>query len=188
MIALECRYIEKVGHLMLQLLLILPVVMLSGCVSDTGQAVRETKNTSELYTALTNAAKTSRFDEVDSNDKLAEAAASVSQSLAELAQIQRSVHEVKQFKTDPNLVRIQAGKISIDWTGPVETLLGKIASTTKLHYRTIGTKPPLPIIVSVTANDVYVSDLVRDIAYKIQTQAAITLSKDKVLELRYFKS
>ena len=85
-------------------------------------------------------------------------------------------------------MRIQAGRVSIDWTGPVETLLGKIAQSTDIHYRTIGTKPPLPIIVSVTANDVLVSDLVRDVAYKIQTQAAISLSKDKVLELRYFRS
>jgi hypothetical protein len=40
----------------------------------------------------------------------------------------------------------------------------------------------------VSAKDVYVPDLIRDVAYKIQPQAAITLSKDKVLELRYFKS
>ena len=173
---------------MIRVLLILSTLVMSGCTSNTGSSTGETKNTSELYTALTKAAKSSRFDEVDSNDKLAEAAASVSQSLAELAQIQRSVHEVERFKSDPNLVRIKAGKISIDWTGPVETLLGKIASSSKLHYRTIGTKPPLPIIVSVTANDTYVSDLIRDVAYKVQAQAAITLTKDNVLELRYFKS
>lgn len=173
---------------MFRVLIALSVMFICGCSTDTGERSVETKNTSELYTALTKAAKVSRFDEVDSNDKLAEAAASVSQSLSELAQIQRSVHEVEQFKSDPNLVRIKAGKVSIDWTGPVETLLGKVSSTTKLHYRTIGTKPPLPIIVSVTARDVYVSDLIRDVAYKIQSQAAITLTKDNVLELRYFKS
>lgn len=174
---------------MLRVLVALFVLFISGCSSNgDGTSSHSTKNTSELYSALTNAAKNSRFDEVDSNDKLAEAAASVSQSLAELAQIQRSVHEVKQFKSDPNLVRIQAGKVSIDWTGPVESLLGKISHSAKLHYRTIGTKPPLPIIVSVSAQDVYVSDLIRDVAYKVQSQAAISLSKDNVLELRYYKS
>ena len=173
---------------MLRILIILSVFVISGCTSESRSTAPETRNTSALYTALTNAARSSRYDEIDSNDKLAEAAASVSQSLAELAQIQRSVHEVKAFKSDPNLVRIKAGKISIDWTGPVESLLGKVAQSTKLHYRTIGTKPPLPLIVSVTARDVYVSDLVRDVAYKIQSQAAITLSKDNVLEFCYFKS
>ena len=164
------------------------VMFLSGCVRNSESNVSQTRNSSELYTALTNAAKNSRYDETDSNDKLAEAAASVSQSLSELAQIQRSVHEVKQFKSDPNLVRIKAGKVSIDWTGPVDTLLGKIAQSTKLHYRTIGNKPPLPIIVSVNAHDVFVSDLIRDVAYKVQSQAAISLSKDNILELRYFRS
>ena len=163
-------------------------MFLSGCVRNSESNVSQTRNSSELYTALTNAAKNSRYDETDSNDKLAEAAASVSQSLSELAQIQRSVHEVKQFKSDPNLVRIKAGKVSIDWTGPVDTLLGKIAQSTKLHYRTIGNKPPLPIIVSVNAHDVFVSDLIRDVAYKVQSQAAISLSKDNILELRYFRS
>jgi hypothetical protein len=166
----------------------LSALIISGCSSHSDAPSLETKNTSELYKALTTTAKNSHFDEVDSNDKLAEAAASVSQSLAELAQIQRSVHEIKQFKSDPNLMRVKAGKVSIDWTGPVEALLGKIAHSTNLHYRTIGDKPPLPIIVSVTANDTYVSDLIRDVAYKIQAQAVITLSKDNVLELRYFKS
>ncbi|MAV28382.1 MAG: hypothetical protein CMF43_01080 [Legionellales bacterium] len=173
---------------MLQVLIILSLLLVSGCATEPNSTTAQTANTSELYTALTNTARASRYDETDSNNKLAQAAASVSESLAELAQIQRSVHEVKQFKSDPNLVRIQAGRVSIDWTGPVETLLGKIAQSTDIHYRTIGTKPPLPIIVSVTANDVLVSDLVRDVAYKIQTQAAISLSKDKVLELRYFRS
>tara|TARA_B100001093_G_C26223451_1_gene757116 strand:+ start:46 stop:567 length:522 start_codon:yes stop_codon:yes gene_type:complete len=173
---------------MLRILIILSVLFVVGCTTESQSSVSETSNSSELYTALTGAAKASRYDEVDSNDKLAIAAASVSESLAELAQIQRSVHEVKQFKTDPNLVQIKAGRVSIDWTGPVESLLGKIAQSTDIHYRTIGTKPPLPIIVSVTANDVLVSDLIRDVAYKIQNQAAISLSKDKVLELRYFRS
>ena len=163
-------------------------LIISGCASDYDTPSLAPKNTSELYQALTDTAKNSHFDEVDSNNKLAEAAASVSQSLAELAQIQRSIHEIKQFKSDPNLVRVKAGKVSIDWTGPVETLLGKIAHTTNLHYRTIGNKPPLPIIVSVTKEDTYVADLIRDVAYKIQAQAAISLSKDNVLELRYFKS
>ena len=161
---------------------------LSACTNSSGSVSSTTQNTPELYSALTQAAKASRYDEVDSNDKLAEAAASVSQSLAELAQIERSVHEIKTFKSDPNLVHIKSGKISVDWTGPVESLLGKIAQSTKLHYRTIGTKPPLPIIVSVTAKDVFVSDLVRDVAYKVQTQASISLSKDNILEMRYYKS
>ncbi|MEC8882540.1 MAG: DotD/TraH family lipoprotein [Pseudomonadota bacterium] len=173
---------------MYSILIILFAFSLSGCTPTGGSTEGTTDNTPELYTALTQAAKSSRYDEIDSNDKLSEAAASVSQSLAELAQIERSVYEVKSFKSDPNLVRIKAGKVSIDWTGPVESLLGKISQSTKLHYRTIGNKPPLPIIVSITAKDVYVSDLIRDISYKVQSQAAISLSKDNVLELRYYKS
>lgn len=171
---------------MYPILLILFIFSISGCAPSSNSPQSTAENTPELYDALTQAAKSSRYDEVDSNDKLAEAAASVSQSLAELAQIERSVHEIKQFKSDPNFVRLKAGKVSIDWTGPVESLLGKIAQSSKLHYRTIGTKPPLPIIVSITVKDTYVSDLVRDIAYKVQNQASISLTKDNVLEIRYY--
>ena len=82
---------------MLRILIILSVLFVVGCTTESQSSVSETSNSSELYTALTSAAKASRYDVVDSNDKLAIAAASVSESLAELAQIQRSVHEVKNL-------------------------------------------------------------------------------------------
>ena len=52
---------------MLRILIILSVFVISGCTSESRSTAPETRNTSALYTALTNAARSSRYDEIDSN-------------------------------------------------------------------------------------------------------------------------
>ncbi|MEC8460970.1 MAG: DotD/TraH family lipoprotein [Pseudomonadota bacterium] len=142
--------------------------------------------TSNLYNGINLLARRSHHDSETSNVVLSQAAVSVSQSLQELAKIQRSVHNIAQVKEDPSLLKIDIkGNTSIDWTGPVESILSKIAVHTKHKFVTFGTKPAIPIIISLNKQDISIADLVRDIAYSVQRQASVVYKNNK-LELRYY--
>ena len=173
------------------LVFILPWLM-SGC--DSGSPSRKYSLSDEfvnphdrgLYKALHTALKDSSHDEQASNAKLVEVSTGVSQSLRELAKIQRSVHNVQHVSDDPKMLQVALPqRTTIDWTGPVDRFMEKIAHTAGLRYRVVGTPPPVPIIVSVNKRDVRMGDLIRDVAYQVQNQAIIMVTKDKVIELRY---
>ena len=168
------------------------MLIISGCSSQgeyTGYSVQEeydNPHANNLYSVLDRTMKNSRYDEQASNVKLVEVSTSVSQSLRELAQIQRSVNSVDHFKDDPKIIQVKLNdKTTIDWTGPVESVLKRIAKTSHLSFRTIGNPPPVPVIVSVNKRDVLITDLIRDIAYQVQSQASVILTKDRIVEVRY---
>ena len=168
-------------------------LLLTGCTSQqdyTGYALQDNfdnPHVKDLYATLDKTVKQSSYDEHASNVKLVEVSTAVSNSLRELARIQRSVNDVQVLKDDRNVIQAKiAGKTSVDWTGPIESLLKRIAKTGKLNFRTIGNPPPVPIIVSVNKRDVLITDLVRDVAYQVQTQASVVVTKDKVIEIRYY--
>lgn len=139
-----------------------------------------------LYSGVEYLEKQSRYNEESSNVILAQAAASVSQSLQELAKIQRSVQNVSRVREDPSLQHLKiTGRTSLDWTGPVDTLLAKIALHAKVKFVSFGNKPALPIIVSVNEKDISLANLIRNISYMVQNQALVTY-KNNTIELRYF--
>ena len=164
------------------------VLSLLGCSSGGYQVTDNFENpySKNLYKKLDSVVTTSRYDEQASNVKIAESARSISDSLQELAKIQRSVNNLKKIKEDPNLIKADVDVVtSVDWTGPIDTLLKKIAKSSSLKYRSLGNPPAVPILVSVNKNNITVSDLIRDIAYQVQNQASVALTKDRVIELRY---
>lgn len=175
-----------------RLLVFCMLALLFGCSSSRsgdGYSVRDefrNPHDKNLYTALQRSIKESRYDEQASNAKLVEVSAAVSNSLRELAKIQRSIHDVRQFKADPSLSRLVVpGQTSVDWTGPAHTFLEKIARSSGLKFRSVGNPPPVPIIVSVNKRDIRINDLIVDVAYQIQNQATVAITKGKVVELRY---
>lgn len=138
-----------------------------------------------LYDGIKQLADKSHYDEQTSNIILAQAAVSVSQSLQELAKIQRSVNDITSVKEDPTLRNLKiSGRTSLDWTGPVETLLAKIAKNAHCELSILGKKPALPVIVSISKKDASMADIIRDISYMVQNQAIVSY-KNKTIELRY---
>ena len=80
------------------------------------------------------------------------------------------------------------GRTTVDWTGPLDTFLRKVAQTGSLQYRSLGNAPAIPIIVSVNERDILLTDLILNVAYQVQNQASVTLTKDKVIQLQYLKN
>ncbi len=170
---------------------VLILLGLTGC-SNSGYSVKDDFDnpyTKNLYKSLEVTVANSHYDEQSSNLKLAESAAAISQSLQELARIQRSVHDVDQVRDDPNIIKVKlGGRTNVDWTGPLDTFLKKVAQTGNLQYRALGNAPAIPIIVSVNERDILLTDLIRNVAYQVQNQASVTLTKDKVIQLQYLKN
>jgi len=80
-----------------------------------------------------------------------------------------------------------ANLASVDWIGPVEPLLQKIAAVTHYRLRVIGRSPPVPVIVTIDVNDKPIADILRNATYQAAKRANVLVyPRTKVIELRYF--
>jgi len=123
----------------------------------------------------------------EASAKLAEAAVSISRSMGELASIEKS--QVRATPTKPlyeDFGYNMPGNVSLDWSGPVEPLLQKIAGMRNFRFRTLGDKPSIPVIVSITAKDTAFGDILRDIDFQCSHKARVLVySQSRIVELRY---
>lgn len=155
----------------LALLTLLVISQLAGCYN---------KSVAYQLSKPSNEAKTS----------LSLAADSISKSLAELAEIER--HNNPQAKmynpVNPNAIGMPQ-IASIDWNGPIEPLVKKIAESSKFKVNVLGTSPGIPILVSISAKDTPISDILRNADYQCGKKANIVVyPANKIIELRYTKS
>lgn len=128
--------------------------------------------------------------EDESAVQLTEAAVSVSQSLNELAAIEKNAVPASQLNnlTDPSIYHLP-GTVSIDWSGPVEPLLTKLAAMSGYRARILGVKPAIPVIVTLNAKEMPLAYLLRDLDYQCGHRAKLLVyPNQKIIELRYAKS
>lgn len=122
-----------------------------------------------------------------SQQQIAEAATAVGHSLQELAAVQMTVHPPRKLAKpfDPNAIGMD--KIaSLDWTGPVEPALKKIAEATKYNLRVIGKKPVIPVFICMNVRNQPIAEILRNITYQIVMKANIAVyPKTRTIELRY---
>jgi defect in organelle trafficking protein DotD len=110
----------------------------------------------------------------DASTKLAEAAASVSQSLNELAAVDKANMAPKAAKLYPHVAEMQIpGTSSIDWNGPIQPLLTQIAKAAGYRLVVSGHQPSIPIIVLVRANQRSNADIVRDATLQATNRASV---------------
>ncbi len=131
-----------------------------------------------------------KTDDRRSQAMLAETASSVNQSLQQLSAIQMATHpDVRmQDPADPVALNM-AQQTSLDWTGPVEPLLKKIADISGYQVRVLGPKPAIPVIVIINAQNQQLATILRDTTYQIAQKARIQVyPKTHIIELRYLQS
>lgn len=165
-------------------LIFLPVCLLAGCSSDTPKFVDL-----NLKYITTNSAPEASVD-ANSQSQLAEAAQSVNSSMQQLSSIQMATHPGVKMAKPVNAAKIgMAQQTSLDWTGPVQPLLSKIAKASGYHVRVLGNTPAIPVIVSINAQDEPLANILRDTRYQVAKKAKIALYPNtKTIELRYFAS
>jgi defect in organelle trafficking protein DotD len=121
--------------------------------------------------------------------KLAEAATSISASLRQLAEIERATHPQAKLPSPPSAELIGMNQIaSVQWSGPVGQLVTTIARKTHYKLRILGRAPAIPILVSISAQDTSLADILRDITFQCGNKANIvTYPASRTIELRYAK-
>ena len=120
-------------------------------------------------------------------NRLATAADSVSGSLQELAAIETASHPKLALPspTAPELIGM-AQLTSVDWSGPVGPLVEKIAAAANYKVHVLGTKPAIPILVSISAKATPLADILRDAGFQCGDKANIVVyPASKIVELRY---
>lgn len=125
----------------------------------------------------------------DATIKLAEAASSVSDSMLEIARIEKAV--IAAPKEDllaiPNAYNLQA-RASIDWSGPIEELTARIAKAAHFRFRVLGREPAVPVLISISVRDESLAAILRNIDFQAGIKAFIRVYPDsQVVELRYAK-
>lgn len=125
----------------------------------------------------------------DADIKLAEAANSVSRSLIELARIEKVVKGDRGQKKLVNVTSYNLeARASVDWSGPVEELVERLAKASFYRIRVLGKSPAIPVLVSVSATDKKLVDILRNIDYQIGRKGDIRVyTGRKIIELRYAK-
>lgn len=125
--------------------------------------------------------------------EVAEAATNASGSLDELSAIDlanSSPATRSRIQAPWNAAAIGMTQLaSVDWNGPIEPFLNKIAAATGYHLRILGIQPPIPVLVIINAQNEMLADILRDAMYQVHNKASIKVyPKARVLELRYFPS
>ncbi len=126
----------------------------------------------------------------DATIKLAEAATSVSNSMLEVARVEKVVTppKVDNLQTIPN-TRSLLAHASVDWSGPIGELAERLAHAAVLRLRVLGHAPAIPVLVSLNHADRSIAELLRDIDYQAGSKASLHVyPNSKVVELRYAKT
>lgn len=125
----------------------------------------------------------------DATIKLAEAADSISDSIIDLAKIEKVIFATQRnnILTIPNAYNLQA-RASVDWSGPIHELTERIAKAAQYKIRIIGREPAIPVLISLNVKDESLAAILRNIDYQAGTKAAIHVyPNSQVVELRYAK-
>lgn len=78
------------------------------------------------------------------------------------------------------------GKVDIDWTGPVGPLMEKIAKMTDYRVKILGNEPAIPIIVTITACNTMIAEIVQNASFQTGKRAHILVFPcEHVIEVRY---
>jgi len=127
------------------------------------------------------------YSSMNVRQNLIQAAESDEDSLRTLAEAQHS-KKANLINTNP-LVTAQGcmgGRINLDWSGPIEPLLNKIATMTEYQVKVLGNKPAIPVLISITARDRMVADIIKDTGLQAGTRADLVVYPlSRVIELRY---
>lgn len=125
----------------------------------------------------------------DASIKLAEAASSISDSMLEVAMVEKVIYPSHKDNslTIPNAYTLQA-RASVDWSGPIEEVTKRIASAGHFRLRVLGKEPSIPVLVSLNIRDQSLAEILRNIDYQAGKKANIHVyPNSQVVELRYAK-
>jgi defect-in-organelle-trafficking protein DotD len=158
--------------------------LVATCLSAGCQCHFKTKAPLPCFRPSTTVPET---DPCPSEASLLETAQSIEKSLAVLA----SAQEAKS----PPVVNIEplitpeggmGGTADIDWVGPLGPLVSRLAEMSGYRVKFLGTPPAIPIVVSITARQTVIAELLQNASLQAGQHAKIlVLPENRVIEVRY---
>lgn len=120
--------------------------------------------------------------------QLAEAAASISQSLTRLSAIQQANTPAPSVCLPITCDCEMSNLVSVDWEGPIGPLIDRIGLMAHYRVRKLGNPPPIPVLVAITAHNTPLGEVLRDVAFQGGTRAEVVVYENKrIIELRYLR-
>lgn len=117
---------------------------------------------------------------------LANAADRASVALETLAAVEQSRSPDIAVAPISNAPKELRRAVSVNWVGPVEPIAKKLADRAGYIFQPIGNPPPVPIVVSVDAENQPVIDVFRSIGLQLGTRADVKVDANrKVVEVHY---
>jgi defect in organelle trafficking protein DotD len=150
-------------------------VALSGCAAISPPASQPAGSGSQ------------NFQGANIESQLMDTAQSIDNSLKTLASTQAQ-HQSQAINTDALITADggMGGKAAIDWSGPIEPLLEKISSMSSYRVKYIGHPPPIPIVVSISAKEAVIADILKNAGLQAGRRAGIVVYPDaRIIEIRY---
>jgi len=119
--------------------------------------------------------------------KLVEAANSIERSLGTLAMLQE--HKAPPLLNTEPLITPEGGMgvcADIDWTGPIEPLIRKLAELTNYRVKILGNEPAIPIVVSISQEKAIVADILKNAGLQAGKRAnLLVFPANRIIEIRY---
>ena len=121
---------------------------------------------------------------------LQEAATSVSHSIVKLDATEQAAYPPQSVSEPPEPASYgMAIPASIDWNGPVQPLVQKIADATNYKLRVLGKAPAIPVLISISTEKQPMGDILRNAGYQCGKRAQVVVfPSTHTIELRYAKS
>jgi len=150
------------------LIALLVILLVTGCTSN-----KPRNNTDEMVD--------------QSRIELSESAIAVNRSLQTVASLEQSKNPVQVQESHPNPTTYGMGHIaSVDWVGPIEPLVKKLAVMAQYRVNVIGSPPSIPVIVSITQHDMAIGEILQDALLQTRSQVDVQVYPDsQLIELRY---
>jgi len=119
--------------------------------------------------------------------KIAEAASSVSHSMYTMAEVEEAASPKPDLTVPPKPSSYGMGNVaSVDWTGPIEPFINKLAHATGYQLKVFGKSPAIPVIVSIYAKNEALGSILRNAGLQAGKKAdVIVYPSRRIIELRY---
>ncbi|MCF8495165.1 MAG: DotD/TraH family lipoprotein [Alphaproteobacteria bacterium] len=117
---------------------------------------------------------------------LAEAADRASTALEALAAVEQARGPGVAAEPVANAPAELRRAVTITWTGPVEPVTKMLAERASYTFLTVGTPPPVPLVVTLDMENRPVIDALRDLGLQMGVRADIRVQSDrKAVEIHY---
>lgn len=135
--------------------------------------------------------KSSKFNptEIFTISALGNTASTINNSIIELHKYESSDKPKFVQNNDPSEDFAKYGLgflVAIDWVGPIEAVVHKVAMIAKYKFKVLGASPPIPVLVNIFSKRTTIGDILRVANLQSRGRAdVIVYPKTKTIELRY---